>query len=146
MSSSSALSRRRFLRGFGTLMALPGLEAIAPFAARASTGSGASAAGAGAGAAGKILPVRMAFIYTPNGKNMKTWTPQGEGSDYQLSRALKPLESVRSEFQVISGLRHEKARANGDGGGDHARANASFLTGMQARKTAGADIRNGKIR
>lgn len=138
--SSSALSRRRFLRGFGTLMALPGLEAAAPFAARAAS---AAAGGGTSVGGGKILPVRMAFIYTPNGKNMKTWTPEGEGSDYQLSRALKPLESVKSEFQVISGLRHEKARANGDGGGDHARANATFLTGMQARKTAGADIRNG---
>ncbi|RYD28722.1 MAG: DUF1552 domain-containing protein, partial [Verrucomicrobiaceae bacterium] len=65
------------------------------------------------------------------------------GADYTLSRALKPLQDLKSEFQVISGLRHEKARANGDGGGDHARANATFLTGMQARKTAGADIRNG---
>jgi hypothetical protein len=48
-----------------------------------------------------------------------------------------------SDFQVISGLNHTKAYANGDGGGDHARANATFLTGCQARKTAGKDIKVG---
>ena len=37
----------------------------------------------------------------------------------------------------------DKARANGDGGGDHARAMAAFLTGRQPRKTHGADIRAG---
>jgi hypothetical protein len=44
---------------------------------------------------------------------------------------------------VISGLAQTKARANGDGGGDHARALSSFLTGVQVRKTHGADIRAG---
>lgn len=132
---SQDFSRRRFLRGLGTLMALPALEATAPFAARAST--------AAKSAAGNSLPLRMAFVYSPNGKNMEHWTPRTEGSNYELSRALSPLKEVQSEFQIISGLKHEKARANGDGGGDHARANASFLTGVQARKTAGADIRNG---
>ncbi|MES2468656.1 MAG: DUF1552 domain-containing protein [Verrucomicrobiota bacterium] len=131
---SQEFSRRRFLRGLGTLMALPALEATAPFAARA--------AAAKTGAAGS-LPLRMAFVYTPNGKNMEHWTPGKDGSSYDLSPTLAPLKDLKSEFQVISGLKHEKARANGDGGGDHARANASFLTGVQARKTAGADIRNG---
>ncbi len=131
---SQEFSRRRFLRGLGTLMALPALEATAPFAARA--------AAVKTGAAGS-LPLRMAFVYTPNGKNMAHWTPGKDGSSYDLSPTLAPLKDLQSEFQVISGLKHEKARANGDGGGDHARANASFLTGVQARKTAGADIRNG---
>jgi hypothetical protein len=89
------------------------------------------------------LPLRMAFVYSPNGKNMTHWRPEGEGSAYTLSRALKPLESHREDFSVISGLKLETANANGDGGGDHARANAAFLTGCQPRKTAGADIRAG---
>jgi hypothetical protein len=132
---SQEFSRRRFLRGLGTLMALPALEATAPFAARAATAAKTGAAGS--------LPLRMAFVYTPNGKNMEHWTPGNDGSSYDLSPSLWPLKELKSEFQVISGLKHEKAQANGDGGGDHARANASFLTGVQARKTAGADIRNG---
>ena len=132
---SQEFSRRRFLRGLGALMALPALEATAPFAARAATAAKTGAAGS--------LPLRMAFVYTPNGKNMEHWTPGKDGSSYDLSPSLAPLKDLKSEFQVISGLKHEKAQANGDGGGDHARANASFLTGVQARKTAGADIRNG---
>src|SRR5437868_5018280 len=42
-----------------------------------------------------------------------------------------------------AGLTADKARAHGDGPGDHARAMATFLTGRQARKTDGADIRIG---
>ncbi len=128
------LSRRRFLRGLGTLIALPAMESLAPTRAfAASTKSGLVSQ----------FPLRMAFIYSPNGRNMAEWTPAKVGADYELSRSLKPLESVKSSLQVISGLKHDKAAANGDGGGDHARANATFLTGMQARKTAGADIRAG---
>jgi hypothetical protein len=74
---------------------------------------------------------------------MTQWTPSKTGTDYELSPSLKPLESVKGSLQVLTGLKHDKAAANGDGGGDHARANATFLTGMQARKTAGADIRAG---
>ena len=44
---------------------------------------------------------------------------------------------------LSAGWRCDKARANGDGPGDHARAMAAFLTGRQARKTHGADIRVG---
>ena len=116
-------TRRRFLRGLGTLIALPNFESLA-----ATNGK---------------PPLRMAFIYSPNGKNMKHWKPSAEGTGYELTRALKPLANVKSEFQVVTGLALDKARANGDGGGDHARANASFLTGCQARKTAGDDIKIG---
>ncbi len=130
---SHDFSRRRFLRGLGTLMALPALEATAPFAARA----------AAAKSGGTALPLRMAFIYSPNGKNMAHWTPKKDGANYELSRSLAPLKEFQKDFQVISGLKHDKASANGDGGGDHARANATFLTGVQARKTSGADIKNG---
>ena len=88
-------------------------------------------------------PLRMAFIYSPNGKNMDHWKPNGTGTNFTLNRAMKPLEAVKQDILVLTGLAHDKARANGDGAGDHARANATFLTGMQARKTSGADIRAG---
>lgn len=129
--SSIHFSRRRFLRGMGTLIALPSLESLMP----ASMARAAEKAGR--------FPTRMAFVYSPNGKNMEHWRPSGEGSDYTLSRALKPLEAHRQDFSVITGLELETANANGDGAGDHARANAAFLTGCQPRKTAGADIRAG---
>jgi hypothetical protein len=129
--SSNPVSRRRFLRGMGTLVALPSMESLMPTAmARAAEKTGR-------------FPTRMAFVYSPNGKNMAHWRPSGEGADYSLSRALQPLEAHRKDFSVITGLELETANANGDGAGDHARANAAFLTGCQPRKTAGADIRAG---
>lgn len=85
----------------------------------------------------------MAFVYVPNGANMADWTPKEVGSSFELTRILKPLSEVRDQVSVLSGLAHDKAFANGDGAGDHARASATFLTAAQARKTQGADIRVG---
>ncbi|MBI3875345.1 MAG: DUF1552 domain-containing protein [Verrucomicrobia bacterium] len=130
MNTSWHIPRRTFLRGLGTMMALPALDAMIPGSALAA-------------AAGKKSPVRMAYIYTPNGQNMQNWTPATLGADYEVTPILEPLKSHRQDFALISGLAHTKARANGDGPGDHARANATFLTGCQAHKTAGADIRVG---
>ena len=117
----ASASRRRFLQGAGATVFLPSLEIF-----------GASP-----------RPLRMAYVYTPNGIIMPKWTPQGEGKDWKPGQTLAPLQGVKNDIQVISGLAHDKAEPNGDGGGDHARATATFLTGMQARKTAGADIRLG---
>ncbi|WP_367873869.1 DUF1552 domain-containing protein [Luteolibacter sp. Populi] len=89
-------------------------------------------------------PTRMGFIYIPNGVNLDLWRPTGSGKDYVMSKTLEPLAGLRDQFSVMRGLDHEKAEANGDGAGDHARANASFLTGCQAKKTAGADVRLGE--
>ena len=71
------------------------------------------------------------------------WVPEQEGRDFKLSKTLAALEPVKDDLLVISGLAHDKAKSNGDGGGDHARSVATFLTGCQARKTAGKDIRIG---
>lgn len=122
--------RRTFLRGLGTLMALPHLESLA-------AGSAAPATGA------EGAPLRMAFVYVPNGADMARWTPGATGSGFELPPTLQPLADVRSDLLVLSGLAHDKARANGDGAGDHARASATFLTAAQARKTQGTDIRVG---
>jgi len=129
-SPASAPSRRHFLRGLGTLMGLPVLESLTP-------------RGFAAAAQAPANPVRMAFLYTPNGVNVDHWYPTGIGETYQLGQSMQLLEAHRQDFSIISGLCHDKARANGDGGGDHARATATFLTGVQPRKTAGADIQLG---
>jgi hypothetical protein len=131
MKKSWHLPRRTFLKGLGTAIGLPLLEAMAP----PVTALGAEA--------GNAFPKRMAFIYLPNGMNMEDWTPTATGAAYEMPMILEPLAPHRKQLQVVSGLAHTRARANGDGAGDHARANATFLTGMQARKTAGADIRAG---
>ncbi len=126
------ISRRTILRGLGVSLSLPWLEAMGPLAAWADEPS-----------AEKAVPNRMAFIYVPNGKNMVDWTPQQEGSDFDLPAILEPLAPVKDKLLILTGLTADKARANGDGGGDHARALAAFLTGAQPRKTDGTDIRAG---
>ena len=122
------LSRRTFLQGLGASLALPPLEAMAsPGVKTAST----------------RIPLRLGFAYVPNGVILPQWRTSGEGKNYKLSQSLRSLEPVKGDLQALDGLDHKKANSNGDGAGDHARANATFLTGCQARKTAGADIRIG---
>jgi hypothetical protein len=94
-------------------------------------------------AVGVRAPRRLAFFYVPNGANMVDWTPAAEGADFQLPHILEPLKPYQQDLLVLSGLTHDKARPNGDGAGDHARASATFLTAAQAKKTDGADIRVG---
>lgn len=131
-------NRRGFLRGVGACLALPAMEAFLPgraMAAAAGTGKFATTA---TGA-----PLRMAFLYFPNGAIQNQWTPTGSGRDFAFGNTLTPLESLRHRVQVISGLEHVNAEAGADGAGDHARANGTFLTGVRVKKTAGSDIRAG---
>ena len=127
--SAHSLSRRQVLRGLGSMISLPMLESF----------------GARAFAATKppTKPIRAAWMYIPNGVNVEQWMPTGEGADYQLSPSLKQIEQHRNDFMVVSGLMQDFARSHGNGGGDHARATATFLTGCMPKKTAGADIHLG---
>ncbi len=126
------ISRRTVLRGLGTALALPWLEAMSP----APSVSRAAEAAAG-------VPKRMAFLYVPNGAHMPAWTPEKVGSDFSLPATLQPLESFKNDLLVMTGLTQDNAAAHGDGGGDHARALACFLTGTHPRKTDGANIKAG---
>lgn len=128
MSTPWPMPRRLFLRGLGTAVALPVLDSLVP-SARA--------------APGQAFPKRLAWIYVPNGKNMADWTPAAVGENFELPTILEPLARHRRDFSVVSGLALDPANAHGDGGGDHARASAAFLTGCHPRKTAGADIKLG---
>ena len=88
-------------------------------------------------------PVRLLFIFLPNGVHRPAWTPAKVGADFELPSILEPLAPHRRHVTVLSGLTLDGARAHGDGPGDHARAGASFLTGAHPRKTDGADIEAG---
>ena len=116
------LSRRTILKGLGTAIALPYLDAMLPLSATA--------------ASPKSYPKRMAFLYVPNGIHMQDWKPEVTGTAFELTPTLKGLAPFKSHLNVLTGLTCDKARANGDGPGDHARSLAAFLTGCQARKTA----------
>lgn len=127
------LSRRTVLRGFGATIALPFLDAMYPaFASQAVKKS--------------LAANRMAFLYVPNGIVMEEWTPAGGlGSTplAELPRISKALAPYRNDVMMLTGLTCDGGREHGDGGGDHARAGAAYLTGVHPRKTYGKDIHAG---
>jgi hypothetical protein len=125
------LSRRTMLQGLGTAIALPALEAMVPAVALASRVSK------------KAAPARMVYIYVPNGVDMSSWTPAADGAVYDLPGTLAPLTPHRESLTVFTGLMDHNGMALGDGPGDHARAAASFLTGVHPKKTAGSDFAAG---
>lgn len=129
----SQISRRTVLRGLGTLVALPALEVMSQ-----KTALSASPAMTATGA-----PKRMAFLYVPNGMHMQEWTPEKEGKSFELKNILQPVKSFQPKMNILSSLTLNGARALGDGGGDHARSVAAYLTGAHPRKTSGKDIKNG---
>jgi hypothetical protein len=125
------LNRRTFLRGVGASLALPMLDSMVPAMAATS-------------AAATKSPVRMAFVYVPNGIIPAAWTPTGEAArDWEFKRSMKPLEPFRENLNVLTGLAQINGRALGDGPGDHARAGATWLTGVHPKKTEGAGIHSG---
>src|SRR6266511_2432938 len=135
----ASLSRRHFLRGLGACLALPAFESLRPFRAfAADAGKTAQMASTPTGS-----PLRMAFVYFPNGAIPANWWPDCEEDDFALNRSMRPLENVKHRLQVLSGLDHVNATPGPDGAGDHARASGTFLTGVRVKKTAGADIHAG---
>jgi hypothetical protein len=125
--TGKALQRRTFLRGIGTAVALPLLDAMIPALARG---------------AARPSPVRMAFLYVPCGIIMDHWNPAYTGKLGEMPRILKPLEPFKDDILMLGNLTHNGGRALLDGGGDHARATGGYLTGCQPRKTT-TDIKSG---
>ncbi|MBQ99345.1 MAG: hypothetical protein CMO60_00605 [Verrucomicrobiales bacterium] len=120
------ISRRQTLKGLGATMALPFLEAMRPLHGQ-STSSGD--------------PVRMACLFMPNGVRPDKWTPTGSGKTYKLSPILSPLEELKEEIMVISGLTN-KASHGGDG---HYFKTASWLTCTTIEKTVGSNVSSNGI-
>jgi hypothetical protein len=120
------LHRRTFLRGAGTALALPLLDAMTPAFAGPVT----------------ERPVRIGFVYVPNGIiDLKgEWTPKGAGAGFEFASTMRALEPLREHLLVFSGLAQLNGRALGDGPGDHARAGATWLTGVHPKKTEGSEI------
>jgi hypothetical protein len=127
------INRRRFLRGLGACIALPAFASVDPVRLLAAPSVGAAAK----------APVRMAFLYVPNGIIPSAWWPEESGANFSLPPTLQPLEKLRDKFQLISGLQDLSANPGVDGAGDHARAGGTFLTGVRIKKTAGSDIHAG---
>ncbi|MBL9199832.1 MAG: DUF1552 domain-containing protein [Opitutaceae bacterium] len=131
------LNRRRFLRNVGLGLALPALESFSSrLLAASSPASPIATTATGA-------PLRTAFLYFPNGAIPGAWWPKEPGADFALNQTMEPLANVKQHLQVLGGLSCLSANAGPDGGGDHARANGTFLTGVRIKKTNGADFRAG---
>jgi hypothetical protein len=125
------LPRRTFLRGLGASIALPLLDSMVP----ALTAQSRTAA----------APVRrLGIFFVPNGMAMKYWMPASEGTAFEMPRTLAPLAPYRDQMVVLSGLATMCAFPRpGEGGGDHARSAATFLTGVHIKRTSAADVQAG---
>src|SRR5579863_5983308 len=125
------LPRRTFLRGMmGASIALPLLDSMIP----SMTALAATAANPKS---------RLGFIYVPHGAVMDKFTPSAEGTGFEFTPILSPLEPFRDRLTIISGLANKAAESQGDGGGDHARSAPSYLSGVHPKRTEGEDIHAG---
>ncbi len=125
------ISRRTVLRGATASLGLPMLDLMAPRSALGKDGQA------------NPHPVRLAWVFFPNGTNPEHWEPEKVGSDWDMKASLEPLRELKGDFSVLSGLAQVNARSLGDGPGDHARSSAAFLTGAHPLKTSGANMRVG---
>jgi len=113
--TKKALPRRTFLRGLGATLALPMLDAMVPALSAKALQSAP----------------RLGFVYVPNGVILEQWKPATTGA-FELPAILKPLDPVKSQINVLTGLAHLQADTFGDGTGDHPRASAVWLSGVHA--------------
>src|SRR5262249_5757232 len=120
--AKKAIARRTVLRGLGTAVALPLLDAMVP-ALTAAQKRPATAVR------------RFGVVYHPNGVIYDKWLPKGAGTNFELSTVLMPLEPFRDRLVVVTGLYSDQAEALGDGGGDHSRASGTYLTGVHVKRS-----------
>ena len=123
------ISRRRMLKGMGACIALPFLEAMALPGSSSLSSSPA--------------PVRTAFLFMPNGVHPEHWTPEKVGSDFQLTRQLLPLESLKKDILVLGELMNKNSLFKGADG--HYAKSASLLTCMPIKQTIGDNISSGGV-
>jgi hypothetical protein len=116
------LPRRTFLKGVGVSLALPLLDSMIP--ARTLL----------AQTAARPLP-RLGFVYVPHGAIMDKWTPATEGTGFEFTPILKPLEPFRDRLNVVSGLGHRAA----DTTAVHSLSPTTWLSGVRPKATQGVD-------
>jgi len=122
------LSRRTVLRGAGSMLALPLLDAMIP----ASTAWAQTAA---------VPKSRFVGCFVPHGMAPGYWVPDKVGPlDAVFPFNWKPLEPFRDYTVIMSGLHSRSAEPPpGATGADHWVA-AAFLCANKPKKTAGSDV------
>ena len=113
-----SIPRRTFLRGTGAAIALPLLDAMQPALAKAAT-----------------PPVRLGFVYVPNGLILHEFLPKTEGRGFDMPRILAPLTPYREYVSVVSGLANAAGDALEASSGGHARGSWCWLSGRRAKRT-----------
>lgn len=123
MSKRFKLDRRTFLRGFGTTIALPFLEAMLPERAYAAT-----------------APQRFIAVYLGNGVMLSgaaggttnNWESTGTETAWTLARALQPLAPYKADLIQVQGMTNDGGQFGMgiDGGTAHWLAGTTFLTGQ----------------
>ncbi len=126
-ANTAAISRRRFLRGTGVLMALPFLESLPVWGAEL-----APAAPSASAAPPRKYPQRLAAVFMGNGINSKFWWAKGAGADMVLGKTLEPLAPLKKKLNVINGLFNRPAV----GVGIHPGQTGNILSGMPLAKGA----------
>lgn len=121
--TKKSLPRRTFLRGMGTSLALPLLDAMIP-----------SMTALAATPASPQNLRRLGFVYMPMGCDVSRWTPPGEQTLDLLSPTLKPLASVKNHVTAITNMELQNAYP-----GTHATSNAAFLSAAEAKRTESTD-------
>jgi hypothetical protein len=116
------IPRRTFLRGLGATVALPLLDAMVP--ARTLLAQTAAAPSP-----------RLGFVYVPHGAVMAKWTPAAEGTGFEFTDILKPLEPFRDRLTVVTGLGHKAA----DTTAVHSLSPTTWLSGVRPKPTQGVD-------
>jgi len=111
------LSRRHFLRGSKSVIALPLLDAMIP---------------AGVSAQNLVTPSsRLACVYIAHGAVMKYWTPTTDGVGFEFPQTLKSLEPFRDRLNIISDMRLPAAYGDdASAGANHTRSSATWLTNV----------------
>lgn len=117
--TKKALPRRTVLRGMGAALALPLLDGMVPAFTPLAKAAGSPT-------------LRLGVVYLPNGVNVKGWMPATEGSAFEFSPTLKPIERFRDQLLVVSGLDNDRVH-----GGDHTGASAKFLTAWPPKQGVG---------
>jgi len=125
MKRAPHVSRRLVLGGAASLFGLPFLESALPRAARAQA---------------QTAPVRLVYIFLPNGLDMATFRPTTVGADYALPPMFTGLDALKGDFSIVTGLENVNARP--DMAGDHAAGTSGFITCAHANKSE-TDIKLG---
>ena len=119
-----SISRQTLLRGIGTAVSLPLLDAMIP--------AGITLAKA------PTKPVkRLCYVFMPMGCDHSRWTPKGESLS-ELPYILESLAPVREFVNIITNLELANAYP-----GSHATSNSAFLSCARAKHTESTDYRLG---